>query len=157
MVCEPPRQSELTMSSFHRAAPRFLALLLAGIIPSAAVLAERTIITPPAFTGLLTNPGIGVASFHDGYGQKPLCKSIRTLGLNTIALLERSGARWKASIICADRSCLQRCRPASMAMNVGLRFMALDEPQSARKSPPGLLKRHSGQWVENGKTFVPDS
>ena len=29
------------------------------------------VITPPPFDGLLINPGIGVASFHNGYGEKP--------------------------------------------------------------------------------------
>ena len=69
------------MSSFSlRRAARLVALLLAGVIPSAAVLAERTVITPPAFTGLLTNPGIGVASFHDGYSQKPSLKEYPDTG-----------------------------------------------------------------------------
>ena len=69
------------MSSFSlRRAALLVALLLAGVIPSAAVLAERTVITPPAFTGLLTNPGIGVASFHDGYGQKPSLKEYPDTG-----------------------------------------------------------------------------
>ena len=33
------------------------------------VLAALTTVTPKALTGPLTNPGIGVASFHQGYGE----------------------------------------------------------------------------------------
>ena len=32
------------------------------------VISALTTVTPKALTGPLTNPGIGVASFHQGYG-----------------------------------------------------------------------------------------
>ena len=42
-------------------------------------------------------------------------------------------------------------------MNVGLRVMALDEPQTGSKIPDWLIaKGIKGQWVADGKTFVPD-
>lgn len=33
------------------------------------VISALTTVTPKALTGPLTNPGIGVASFHQGYGE----------------------------------------------------------------------------------------
>ncbi|AWF53786.1 TPA: DUF4832 domain-containing protein [Klebsiella michiganensis] len=147
------------MSSFSlRRAALLVALLLAGVIPSAAVLAERTVITPPAFTGLLTNPGIGVASFHDGYGQKPSLKEYPDTGFEYDRFywsdLEPEEGVYDFAPIDRAFSVAARHQPA---MNVGLRFMALDEPQSGSKIPAWLIKKGiQGQWVENGKTFVPD-
>ena len=147
------------MSSFSpRRAALCLALLLAGIIPTAGVLAERTVITPPAFTGLLTNPGIGVASFHDGYGQKPSLQEYPDTGFEYDRFywsdLEPEEGVYNFAPIDHAFSVAAQHQPA---MNVGLRIMALDEPQSGSKIPAWLIKKGiQGQWVENGKTFVPD-
>ena len=131
------------MSSFSlRRAALLVALLLAGVIPSAAVLAERTVITPPAFTGLLTNPGIGVASFHDGYGQKPSLKEYPDTGFEYDRFywsdLEPEEGVYDFAPIDRAFSVAARHQPA---MNVGLRFMALDEPQSGSKIPAWLIKK----------------
>lgn len=42
---------------------------LLGMFCPLMVMAALTTVTPKALTGPLTNPGIGVASFHQGYGE----------------------------------------------------------------------------------------
>jgi len=134
------------------------ALLLASIGVAAPLQAPQTVVTPPAFEGILTNPGMGVASFHDGYGQKLSEADYPNTGIEYERFywseLEPQEGVYNFKLIDNAFTVAAQHQPA---MNVGLRFMALDEPQAGSKIPAWLIaKGIKGQWVENGKTFVPD-
>ena len=147
----------MAISSLRRA-PLFRALLLASTLASASVGAQTTVITPPPFDGLLTNPGIGVASFHDGYGEKPTRAEYPDTGFEYDRFywseLEPQEGVYNFAPIDNAFSVAANHQPA---MNVGLRVMALDDPQTGSKIPDWLIaKGIKGQWVADGKTFVPD-
>ncbi|VGP67069.1 hypothetical protein SB5531_00514 [Klebsiella variicola] len=147
----------MAISSLRRV-PLFRSLLLASALASASVGAETTVITPPPFDGLLTNPGIGVASFHDGYGEKPTRAEYPDTGFEYDRFywseLEPQEGVYNFAPIDNAFSVAASHQPA---MNVGLRVMALDEPQTGSKIPDWLIaKGIKGQWVADGKTFVPD-
>ncbi|HBT4642395.1 TPA: DUF4832 domain-containing protein, partial [Klebsiella aerogenes] len=147
----------MAILSLH-SAPLFRALLLASALASASVGAQTTVITPPPFDGLLTNPGIGVASFHDGYGEKPTRAEYPDTGFEYDRFywseLEPQEGIYNFAPIDNAFSVAASHQPA---MNVGLRVMALDEPQTGSKIPDWLIaKGIKGQWVADGKTFVPD-
>ena len=129
------------------------ALLMAG--PAQA---EDQVITPQPYSGLLTNPGMGIASFHDGYGQKLSVLDYPDTGIEYERFywsdLEPQEGVFNFALTDNAFAVAARHQPA---MNVGLRFMVLDEPQTGSKIPAWLIaKGIKGQWVENGKTFVPD-
>lgn len=147
----------MPMSSLRKA-PLFRALLLAGLLTSGPASAVTTVVSPLAFDGLLTNPGMGVASFHDGYGQKPTLAQYPDTGFEYERFywseLEPQEGVYNFALIDNAFAVAARHQPA---MNVGLRFMALDEPLTGSKIPAWLIaKGIKGQWVENHKTFVPD-
>lgn len=133
-------------------------LALSALLFSTPALAANQVITPPAFNGILTNPGMGVASFHDGYGQKLTLADYPDTGIEYERFywseLEPKEGVYNFALIDNAFSVAAKHVPA---MNVGLRVMVLDEPQSGSKIPQWLIdKGIKGQWVENGKTFVPD-
>lgn len=141
-----------------RAIALLAALLLSGGVTSLPVQAERISVSLPAFNGILTNPGMGVASFHDGYGQKPTPAEYPETGFEYDRFywneLEPQEGIYHFDLIDHAFAVAAYHQPA---MNVGLRFMVLDEPQSGSKIPDWLIaKGIKGQWVANGKTFVPD-
>lgn len=145
-------------AAYFRAMPVLATLLVSSLASSFSAWAERIVITPPAFDGILTNPGMGVASFHDGYGQKPTPEEYPDTGIEYDRFywneLEPKEGVYQFDAIEHAFSVAQHHQPA---MNVGLRVMVLDEPQSGSKIPDWLIaKGIKGQWVENGKTFVPD-
>lgn len=134
------------------------AALLACALFTAPAHAENRTITLPAFDGILTNPGMGIASFHDGYGETLSLKDYPATGIEYDRFywseLEPKEGVYDYSLIDHAFHVAAQHQPA---MNVGLRIMALDEPQSGSKIPAWLIaKGIKGQWVENGKTFVPD-
>lgn len=134
------------------------ACVWAGLLLSLPLMAQDQVVTPPGFNGILTNPGMGVASFHDGYGQKPSLAEYPNTGIEYDRFywseLEPQEGMYNYALIDHAFSVAAQHQPA---MNVGLRFMALDEPQSGSKIPAWLIaKGIKGEWVENGKTFVPD-
>ena len=104
----------------------FRSLLLASTLASASVGAQTTVITPPPFDGLLTNPGIGVASFHDGYGEKPTRAEYPDTGFEYDRFywseLEPQEGVYNFAPIDNAFSIAASHQPA---MNVGLRVMAL--------------------------------
>lgn len=72
--------------------------LLSVFFPLTAM-AALTTVTPKAVTGPLTNPGIGVASFHQGYGETLGWRITLIPGLNMNASTGGSWSLWKASTI----------------------------------------------------------
>lgn len=131
--------------------------LLSVFFPLTAM-AALTTVTPKAVTGPLTNPGIGVASFHQGYGE--------TLGLadypNTGFEYERfywrelEPVEGQYSFALVDDA-FKYAAAHRPAMNVGLRFMALAEPESGSQIPDWLIKKGvKGKWTPDHKTFIPD-
>ncbi len=140
----------MTLTPYH--------LVFTALLFSTAALAGNQVITPPQFSGVLTNPGMGVASFHDGYGQKLTLADYPNTGIEYERFywseLEPKQGVYNYSLIDNAFNVAAKHQPA---MNVGLRVMVIDEPQSGSKIPQWLIdKGIKGQWVENGKTFVPD-
>ena len=131
----------MPMSSLRKA-PLFCALLLAGLLTSGPASAVTTVVSPLAFDGLLTNPGMGVASFHDGYGQKPTLAQYPDTGFEYERFywseLEPQEGVYNFALIDNAFAVAARHQPA---MNVGLRFMALDEPLTGSKIPAWLIAK----------------
>ncbi|MGL4724403.1 MAG: DUF4832 domain-containing protein [Scandinavium sp.] len=136
---------------------RLLTALATLLLTTSALAANQTV-APPAFNGLLTNPGMGIASFHDGYGEKLSLADYPDTGIEYDRFywseLEPQEGVYRFDLIDHAFAVAAQHQPA---MNVGLRFMVLDEPQSGSRIPDWLIaKGIKGQWVANGKTFVPD-
>ncbi|MFB9144593.1 DUF4832 domain-containing protein [Vibrio artabrorum] len=114
-------------------------------------------VTPiTALNTLITNPGIGVETFHDGWGTDLTLEQYPASGIGYYRYywseLEPSEGEYNFALI--DRLLENNTK---QSRRVALRFMALDEPSSGTKIPQWLIdKGIAGQWVENGKTFVAD-
>lgn len=63
------------------------------------VISALTTVTPKALTGPLTNPGIGVASFHQGYGETLGLADYPNTGFEYDRFYWRDPSQSKASII----------------------------------------------------------
>ncbi|CAK2418666.1 Beta-galactosidase-like protein [Vibrio crassostreae] len=104
----------------------------------------------------ISNPGMGVETFHDGWGTVLTLEQYPVSGMGYYRYywseLEPSEGEYNFSLI--DDLLEQN---AKQSKRVALRFMTLDEPFSGTKIPQWLIdKGIEGQWVENGKTFVAD-
>ncbi|MBW7981441.1 DUF4832 domain-containing protein [Enterobacillus tribolii] len=115
-------------------------------------------VKPHAISGPLTNPGNGVASFHDGYGEHLTPEQYPDTGIEYQRFywseLEPQEGKINFALVDAAFAAAARHHPA---MNVGLRVMALDEPASGSKIPDWLIKKGiKGNRTPDGKTFVPD-
>lgn len=119
---------------------------------------EMVIVKPAGLQGPLTNPGIGVASFHDGYGERLTAEQYPDTGIEYQRFywrdLEPQEGKYNFALVDQAFAVAARHRPA---MNVGLRFMALEDPASGSRIPDWLIKKGiKGTWTPDGKTFVPD-
>lgn len=72
--------------------------LLSVFFPLTAM-AALTTVTPKAVTGPLTNPGIGVASFHQGYGETLGLADYPNTGFEYERFYWRNRSQWKASTV----------------------------------------------------------
>lgn len=122
------------------------------------VIAALTTVTPKAVTGPLTNPGIGVASFHQGYGETLGETDYPNTGFEYERFywrdLEPVEGQYNFALVDDAFKYAAAHRPA---MNVGLRFMALAEPESGPQIPDWLIKKGvKGTWTPDHKTFAPD-
>lgn len=122
------------------------------------VLAALTTVTPKALTGPLTNPGIGVASFHQGYGETLGLADYPDTGFEYERFywrdLEPVEGQYNFALVDDAFKYAAAHRPA---MNVGLRFMALAEPETGSQIPDWLIKKGvKGTWTPDKKTFIPD-
>ncbi|AKR77929.1 MULTISPECIES: DUF4832 domain-containing protein [Edwardsiella] len=115
-------------------------------------------VTPGATDDILTNPGIGVASFHDGYGEHLGLAQYPDAGYEYFRFywrqLEPQEGQFNFAPI--DRVFALAAAHRS-AMNVALRIMALDAPESGSMVPDWLIQKGiNGSWSANGQTFIPD-
>lgn len=136
---------------------KWVSALLCLFFPLAAM-AALTTVTPQALTGPLTNPGIGVASFHQGYGEKLGLADYPDTGFEYERFywreLEPVEGQYNFALVDDAFKYAAAHRPA---MNVGLRFMALAEPESGPQIPDWLIKKGvKGTWTPDHKTFAPD-
>lgn len=94
--------------------------------------------------GPLTNPGMGVASFHQGYGEKLPLTEYPDTGIEYERFywrdLEPEEGKYHFARVDDAFKYAAAHRPA---MNVGLRFMALAEPGSGSRIPDWLIKKAS--------------
>ncbi len=116
-----------------------------------------TTVTPKPLTGPLTNPGNGVASFHNGYGETPSLENYPDTGIEYDRFywseLEPKEGQYNFQLVDTAFHHAAQHKPA---MNVGLRFMTLDEPSSGSKIPEWLIQKGiKGVWTSGHKTFVP--
>ncbi|ASY76162.1 DUF4832 domain-containing protein [Pectobacterium polaris] len=117
-----------------------------------------TTVTPRELTGPLTNPGTGVASFNKGNGTTLSLADYPDTGIEYDRLywdeLEPAEGQYNFQAVDAIFELASQHQPP---MNVGLRFMALDEPASGSKIPDWLIQKGiKGEWTPDKKTFVPD-
>lgn len=115
-------------------------------------------VTPGATDDILTNPGIGVASFHDGYGEHLGLAQYPDAGYEYFRFywrqLEPQEGQFNFAPIDRVFALAAAHRPA---MNVALRIMALDAPESGSMVPDWLIQKGiNGSWSANGQTFIPD-
>lgn len=144
-----------------------LLVLMAGVASLVSILPARAqdgsgaqwiTVSPAAIGGPLTNPGNGVASFHDGYGEHLSQVQYPDTGIEYQRFywneLEPREGQYNFALVDNAFSAASRHQPA---MNVGLRFMALDGPESGSKVPDWLINKGiKGSWTPDNKTFVPD-
>jgi len=136
---------------------KWVCALLSMFFPL-TVMAALTTVTPKALTGPLTNPGIGVASFHQGYGETLGLADYPNTGFEYERFywrdLEPVEGQYNFALVDDAFKYAAAHRPA---MNVGLRFMALAEPESGSQIPDWLIKKGvKGTWTPDKKTFAPD-
>lgn len=120
--------------------------------------AQWVTVNPPAIKGPLPNPGNGAASFHDGYGEHLSKQKYPDTGIEYQRFywseLEPQEGQYNFALVDEAFTEAARHQPA---MNVGLRFMALDGPESGSKIPTWLINKGiKGIWTPDGKTFMPD-
>ncbi len=130
--------------------------LLTYVVASGA--AQLTTVNPTAIRGPLTNPGNGVANFHDGYGMRLSKAQYPDTGIEYQRFywneLEPQEGKYNFALVDEALAVAAQHQPA---MNIGLRFMALDGPESGSKIPDWLINKGiKGNWTPDGKTFVPD-
>lgn len=141
-----------------RIIPLIFALAFASSSANAQSAENQTTVQPKAISGPLTNPGTGVASFHDGYGERLSHSLYPDTGIEYQRYywsdLEPVEGQYNFALIDSAFAVAAHHNPA---MNVGLRFMTLEEPDSGSRIPDWLIKKGiKGSWTADGKTFVPD-
>jgi hypothetical protein len=137
---------------------KVLATLMCMVFPGAVMAESMTVATPKALSGPITNPGIGIASFHQGYGEQLTLAQYPDTGIEYERFywqeLEPVEGQYNFALVDAAFKYAAMHQPA---MNVGLRFMALDGPEAGSKIPDWLIKKGvKGVWTSDKKTFAPD-
>lgn len=140
---------------------RRVLLLVTGVLGLSASWAEAErveplqTVRPAAISGPLSNPGMGVARFHD---QDLSLADYPETGLEYRRYywseVEPREGQYNFALVDEGFTAAAAHQPA---MNVGLRFMILDEPQSGSQIPTWLINKGiKGTWTADHKTFVPD-
>ena len=135
-----------------------LAILMCMVLPGTAMAESLTVVTPKALSDPITNPGTGIASFHQGYGEQLTEAQYPNTGIEYERFywqeLEPVEGQYNYALVDEAFKYAATHQPA---MNVGLRFMALDGPESGSKIPDWLIKKGvKGVWTSDKKTFAPD-
>jgi len=112
-------------------------------------------VNPPAISGPLANPGNGVARFHD---QDLNLADYPATGLEYRRYywseVEPQEGQYNFALVDEGFAAAAAHQPP---MNVGLRFMILDGPESGSEIPQWLIdKGIKGTWTPDHKTFAPD-
>ena len=132
---------------------------LGGIaFTTSTVYGKQITVHPAALRGPLANPGNGVVSFHNGYGEHLPESRYPNTGIEYQRYywreLEPVEGQYNFALIDKAFAVAAQHHPA---MNVGLRFMALDDPSTGSQIPDWLINKGiKGTWTSDGKTFVPD-
>lgn len=113
---------------------------------------------PTALTGPVTNPGMGVETFHDNWGSTLSSSEYPDAGIDYYRFywneLEPEEGRYAFDKLDKILSENRHETPPKM---VAIRFMTAEEPESGSKVPQWLIdKGISGYWTEDNKTFVPN-
>ncbi|MEW7314585.1 DUF4832 domain-containing protein [Buttiauxella gaviniae] len=137
---------------------KIFAALMCMVFPGTVMAEPLTVVTPKALSGPITNPGMGIASFHQGYGEQLTQTQYPDTGIEYERFywteLEPVEGQYNFALVDDAFKFAARHQPA---MNVGLRFMALEEPQSGSKIPDWLIRKGvKGLWTSDKKTFIPD-
>ena len=132
-----------------------LVSLMCMVFPGAVIAVPMTVVTPAALSGPITNPGTGIANFHQGQlsnAQYP------DTGIEYERFywsdIEPVEGQFNFALVDDAFRFAANHQPA---MNVGLRFMVLDGPESGSKIPTWLINKGvKGVWTPDHKTFAPD-
>lgn len=113
---------------------------------------------PAALSGPISNPGVGVETFHNSWGVSLASDQYPASGVDYYRFywsdLEPKEGEYAFDTIDRLLALNQAQQPAKM---VALRFMTADEPLSGSKIPTWLINKGiRGVWTQDGKTFVPD-
>ncbi len=121
---------------------------------------NQTYITlhPSTVSGPVTNPGMGVETFHDNWGYTLTNDEYPDAGIDYYRFywseIEPEEGKYAFDVI--DKLLIENRHETPPKM-VALRFMTADEPESGSKIPQWLIdKGISGYWTDDHKTFVPD-
>ncbi|MGB7801207.1 DUF4832 domain-containing protein [Buttiauxella sp.] len=135
-----------------------LVSLMCMVFPGAVLAVPMTVVTPKALSGPITNPGTGIASFHQGFDQHLTRVQYPDTGIEYERFywseVEPVEGQYNFALVDDAFRFAANHQPA---MNVGLRFMVLDGPESGSKIPEWLIKKGvKGVWTPDRKTFAPD-
>ncbi|GDX04365.1 DUF4832 domain-containing protein [Buttiauxella sp. A111] len=135
-----------------------LVSLMCMVFPGAVMAVPMTVVTPKALSGPITNPGTGIASFHQGYGDQLTQAQYPDTGIEYERFywseVEPVEGQYNFALVDEAFKFAAKHQPA---MNVGLRFMVMDGPESGSKIPDWLIKKGvKGVWTSDNKTFAPD-
>jgi hypothetical protein len=116
------------------------------------------LIYPAGLDGPIRNPGVGVESFHNGWGETLTEQQYPTEGIDYYRFywdeVEPQEGQYRFDTI--DRLLTQN-RAHTPPRMVALRFMSAATPLSGSKIPQWLINKGiRGQWTGEGKTFIPD-
>ncbi|MCG3740986.1 hypothetical protein [Vibrio cincinnatiensis] len=116
------------------------------------------LIYPAGLDGPIRNPGVGVESFHNGWGETLTEQQYPTEGIDYYRFywdeVEPQEGQYRFDTI----DCLlTQNRAHTPPRMVALRFMSAATPSSGSKIPQWLINKGiRGQWTGEGKTFIPD-
>ncbi|MCF8778290.1 DUF4832 domain-containing protein [Vibrio sp. IRLE0018] len=114
-------------------------------------------VTPSAVLGPISNPGVGVETFHDSWGVSLNKSEYPDAGIDYYRFywseLEPKEGEYNFALL--DQLLLEN-RHELPAKMVALRFMTADEPNSGSKIPRWLIdKGIAGDWSQDHSTFIP--
>lgn len=135
-----------------------LVSLMCMVFPGAVIAVPTTVVTPKALSGPITNPGTGIASFHQGFGQQLTPAQYPDTGIEYERFywseLEPVEGQYNFALV---DDAFRFAAAHQPAMNVGLRVMVLDGPESGSKIPDWLIRKGvKGVWTPDRKTFAPN-
>ncbi|MDG3087035.1 DUF4832 domain-containing protein [Vibrio hannami] len=131
---------------------------LSILVSSALCAQELTTAYPEPISAVLVNPGMGIEEFHSSWGMQLSNDEYPEGGINYLRYywgeVEPKEGEYNFALI--DEK-IKETENNEHPILVAFRFMTQDEPWSGSKIPQWLINKGiKGDWVNNGKTFVPD-